>query len=87
MIVQYLELKAEYTDFCNSHSQVKYLLLTAEEIVSLTQLVHVLAPFKEITLRVSEAMPSIVRSLELYWDLDDLMEKVTTSSSIYLELD
>jgi hypothetical protein len=34
MIVQYLELEAEYTDFCNSHSQVKCLLLTAEEIVS-----------------------------------------------------
>jgi hypothetical protein len=28
------------------------------------------------------AMPSIVRSLELYWDLDDLMEKVTTGSGI-----
>jgi hypothetical protein len=27
-------------------------------------------------------MPSIVRSLELYWDLDDLMEKVTTGSGI-----
>jgi hypothetical protein len=87
MIVQYLELEAEYTDFCNSHSQVKCLLLTAEEIVSLTQLAHVLAPFKEITLRVSEAMPSIARSLELYWDLDDLMEKVTTGSGIYSELD
>ncbi len=48
---------------------------------------HVLAPFKEITLHVSEAMPSIVRSLELYWDLDDLMEKVITGSSIYSELD
>ena len=36
MIIQYLELEAEYTDFCNSHSQVKCLLITAEEIVSLT---------------------------------------------------
>jgi hypothetical protein len=36
MIVQYLELEAEYTDFCNSYSQVKCLLLTAKEIVSLT---------------------------------------------------
>ncbi len=36
MIVQYLELEAEYTDFYNSYSQVKYLLLTAKEIVSLT---------------------------------------------------
>jgi hypothetical protein len=25
--------------------------------------------------------------LELYWDLDDLMEKVTTGSGIYSELD
>ena len=83
MIVQYLELEAEYTDFCNSHSQVKCLLLTAEEILSLTQLAHVLAPLKEITLRVSEAMPSIERSLELYWDLYDLIEKVTTGSGIY----
>jgi hypothetical protein len=47
----------------------------------------VLALFKEITLCVSEAMPSIVQSLELYWDLDDLMEKVITGSGIYLQLD
>ena len=32
-------------------------------------------------------MLSIARSLELFWDLDDLMEKVTTSSDIYSELD
>ncbi len=54
--------------------------------MSLTQLTYVLAPFKEITLCVSEAILSIVRSLELYWDLDDLMEKVITSSGIYSEL-
>ena len=46
-----------------------------------------LVPFKEITLRVSEAMLSIIQSLELYWDLDDLIEKVITGSSIYSELD
>jgi hypothetical protein len=31
-------------------------------------------------------MPSVARSLELYWDLDDLMAKITTGSGIYLEL-
>ena len=55
MITQYLELEAEYTDFCDSHPQVKCLQLSNTEVVSLA---NVLAPFKEHTLRVSQAMPS-----------------------------
>jgi hypothetical protein len=38
-------------------------------------------------LRDSEAMLSIVQSLEIYWDLDEVMEKATTGSSIYSDLD
>src|SRR5712664_3542867 len=47
MITQYLELEAEYNDFCNTHPQVKCLQLSNTEVVSLAQLANVLAPFKE----------------------------------------
>jgi len=87
MITQYLELEAEYNDFCNTHPQVKCLQLSNTEVVSLAQLANVLAPFKEHTLRVSQAMPSIARSLEIYWDLEDLLNNVTSGSGRYSELD
>jgi hypothetical protein len=66
MIVQFLELEAEYTAFIKSYPQVKCLLPSNAEIVVLTQLAHVLKPFKDHTLKVLEDMPSLARSLELY---------------------
>ena len=66
MIEQFLELEPEYTAFIESHPQVQCLLPTTNEIVALHQLAFVLRPFKEHTLKVSEAMPSLARSLEVY---------------------
>ena len=86
MIAQFLELKAEYTAFIESHPQVECLLLSKAEIVVLTQLAHVLKPFKDYTLKVSEDMPSLARSLELYWDLDDLLRQVINGEGKYTDL-
>jgi hAT family C-terminal dimerisation region len=87
MIQQFIDLLPEYTAFINSHPQVKCLLPTPEEQIALHQIAFVLRPFKDMTLQVSETMPSLVRSLEKYWDLDDLLEQVTTGTGIYSELD
>ncbi|KAH6722005.1 hypothetical protein BKA61DRAFT_568563 [Leptodontidium sp. MPI-SDFR-AT-0119] len=40
-----------------------------------------------MTLKVSKEMPSLVRSLELYWDLDDLLKQVVTGAGDYSQLD
>ena len=87
MIEQFLELEAEYVEFIRTHPQVQCLLLTDNEIIALHQLAAVLRPFKQLTLKVSESMPSLARSLEMYWDLDDLLETVTTAQGKYAELD
>lgn len=87
MIVQYLDLFDEYEAFIDAHPYVKNLKITDDEKLSLYQLAFVLKPFKDMTLKVSQAMPSIVRSLENYWDLDELLDKVTTGSGIYSDLD
>jgi hypothetical protein len=87
MIEQFLELEAEYTEFIHTHPQVKCLLPTNNELVALYQLAFVLQPFKQLTLKVSESMPSLARSLEVYWDLDDLLDKVIGGQDKYGELD
>jgi hAT family C-terminal dimerisation region len=87
MITQFLELEAEYSEFTNAHAQVKCLLLTPGEIVALHQLAHVLRPFKELALKLSESMPSLAMSLEIYWDLDDLLDNVINGKEKYAELD
>jgi hypothetical protein len=87
MIVQFLELLPEYTDCCNSHPQIECLLPSNYEIVMLTHLSNVLRPFKEHTLRAPEAMPSLARILEIYWDLDDFLERVISGEGLYSKLD
>jgi hypothetical protein len=87
MVQQFLDLLPEYTAFVESHDQVRCLLPSECEIVALRQLAFVLAPFKDLTLKVSKEMPSLVRSLELYWDLDDLLKQVVTGAGDYSQLD
>jgi hAT family protein len=87
MIQQFLDLLPEYEAFVDTHPQTKYLKPTYDETLALHQIAFVLKPFKEMTLQVSENMPSVVRSLEKYWDLDHLLEQVATGSGIYSQLD
>jgi hypothetical protein len=84
--MQFLELKAEYTEFINTYNQVKCLLLSPSKIVALYQLAHVLRPFKELILKLLESMPSLAISLEIYWDLDDLLENVIKGKKKYTKL-
>src|SRR6187402_3417228 len=76
MIAQFLELRQEYEDFIDDHPATKCLFPSDTEIVALQQLAFVLAPFKKMTLKVSEDQPSLARTLEGYWDLDDLITKI-----------
>jgi hypothetical protein len=87
MIEQFLELEAEYMELTRTHPQVQCLLPTNNEIVALHQLAAVLCPFKQLTLKVSESMPSLGRSLEMYWDVVDLLDKVIAAQGKYAELD
>ena len=87
MIKQFLDLLPEYKSFITSHRQISCLLPSTDEILALTQLAHVLKPFKMMTLKVSEEMPSLTRSLEIYWDLDDLLDRVINGDGDYNELD
>src|SRR6266487_6011583 len=87
MIEQFLELEEEYKAFVESHPQVHCLRLNDSEVVALHQLAHVLRPFRAHTLTVSKTMPLVARSLEIYWDLDDLLERVITGQGDYSELD
>jgi hypothetical protein len=87
MIQQFLDLLPEYEAFVDTHPQTKYLKPTYDETLALHQIAFVLKPFKEMTLQVSEKMPSVVRSLEKYWDLAHLLEQVATGSGIYSQLD
>jgi hypothetical protein len=66
MIKQFLDLLPEYKSFITSHRQIACLLPSTDEVLALTQLAHVLKPFKKMTLKVSEEMPSLTRSLEIY---------------------
>jgi hypothetical protein len=87
MIDQFLELEAEYTEFVDTHPQVKCLLPSSEEIVALYQLRKVLKPFKDHTLKVSEVMPSISQSLDIYWDLEALLDDVVEGVGEFTDLD
>lgn len=87
MILQYLNLCNEYKAFIATHSQTKCLKLTNEEKLALHQIAFVLKPFKDMTLDVSDSIPSTVRSLEKYWDLNDILEQVTTGAGKYTKLD
>ncbi|XP_044723739.1 uncharacterized protein HRG_01635 [Hirsutella rhossiliensis] len=87
MIDQFLELEAEYTEFVDTHPQVKCLLPLSEEIVALYQLRKVLKPFKDHTLKVSEVMPPISQSLDIYWDLEALLDDVVEGVGDFTDLD
>jgi hypothetical protein len=87
MIVQFIDLPDEYKDFINSHPQVAVLALSLDEELALHQLAKVLKPFKAMTLQVSETMPEVSRSLEMYWDLDNLLDQVANGVGNYAELD
>ena len=86
MIVQYLELIAEYRQFVKHHKQVHTLALTETEELALHQLAAVLKPFKTITLSVSETMSEVGQSLSKYWELDVLLDNVANGIGVNAEL-
>ena len=87
MIQQALDLQQEYTEFCGEHPAVKALLPTPNEWLMLHQLAYVLKPFKDKTDEVSKEMPSIAKSLEVYWELDILLNNIKDKVGIFNNLE
>jgi len=87
MIQQALDLQQEYTEFCGEHRAVKALLPTSNEWVTLHQLAYVLKPFKDKIEEVSKEMPLIVKSLEVYWELDILLNNIKDKVGIFKDLE
>jgi hypothetical protein len=54
-----------------------------QERVAIRQLNLVLTPFKDYTLQVSKDMPSIAQSLEIYWNLDEILRQVINSEGLF----
>ena len=73
MIQQFIDLEPEYNHFIDNHPEIENLQLSNTEQLALHQLNCVLTPFKEHTLADSMEMPSITESLEIYWDLEEIL--------------
>lgn len=87
MLKQFLELLPEYQQFVDDNPAIACLMPTNEECVALAQLEHVLEPFKALTSKVSANHPSLSGSLDLYWELEEILNKVEGAQGIYSELD
>lgn len=87
MIEQFIELEPEYNHFIDNHPEIDNLRLSDTEQLALHQLNCVLTPFKEHTLAVSKEMPSITESLEIYWDLEEILRQVIDGDGKFSELD
>jgi len=87
MLKQFLDLLPEYQQFVDDNPAIVCLMPTHEECVALAQLEHILEPFKALTLKVSANQPSLSGSLELYWELQEILTKVENAQGIYSELD
>jgi hypothetical protein len=76
MISDALRLRKEITQFIRSHQDVQALQLADDEWTTLQQIHKVLKPFWDHTNTVSKACPTIVESLPVYWNLDDILDDI-----------
>jgi hypothetical protein len=76
MISDALRLRKELSQFVRNHPEVHALQLSDEEWLTLEQVAKVLKPFWDHTNTVSTACPTIVESLPIYWNLDDLLDDI-----------
>jgi hypothetical protein len=76
MISDALRLRKELSQFVRNHPEVHTLQLTDEDWLTLEQVGKVLKPFWDHTNTVSKACPTIMESLPIYWNLDDLLDNI-----------
>jgi hAT family C-terminal dimerisation region/Domain of unknown function (DUF4413) len=79
MICDALRLRRELGEFIRSRPEVSALQLADEEWLTLQQVAKILKPFWDHTNTVSTTCPSIIESLPIYWNLDDLLDDVKNS--------
>ena len=80
------DLRDEYTLICQQQPAIRALLPTEAEWVILAQIRLVLEPFKALTLKVSQEMPSLQNSLGLYWQIEALLDQVDKREGIFSDL-
>jgi hAT family C-terminal dimerisation region len=76
MISDAIRLRKEVTQFVRNHSDIQVLQLADGEWSMLQQIQKVLKPFWDHTNAVSTSCPTIVESLPIYWNLDDILDDI-----------
>jgi hAT family C-terminal dimerisation region/Domain of unknown function (DUF4413) len=79
MIGDAIRLRKEIGEFIRNHPDLSALQLADEEWLTLQQVAKILKPFWDHTNTVSTTCPSIIESLQIYWNLDDLLDDVKNS--------
>jgi len=87
MVTDAIRLRKELTQFIRAHPEVVTLKLVDAEWSTLEQIERVLKPFWEHTNTVSRHCPSLVDSLPIYWNLDDLLDDVRTAQGEFTGVD
>lgn len=76
MISEALHLRKEATQFTQSCPDVHALQLHDNEWSRLQQMYKVLRPFCDHTNTASKTFPTIVESLHIFWNLDDILDDI-----------
>ena len=76
MISDVIRLRKEVTQFVRNHSDIRLLQLADSEWLLLQQIQKVLKPFWDHTNTVSTSCPTIIESLPIYWNLDDILDDI-----------
>jgi len=87
MVSDAIRLRKELTLFIRSHMDVQALQLADDEWSTLQQIQKVLQPFWDHTNTVSNGCPTIVDSLPIYWNLDDLLNDVKLAEGSFEGVD
>jgi hypothetical protein len=87
MVSDAIRLRREATQFTRAHSEVDTLKLVDTEWSTLEQTKRVLKPFWEHINTVIRHCSTLVDSLPIYWNLDDLLDEVRMGKSDFEEVD
>jgi hypothetical protein len=86
MIQAFLKLRKEWDKFIADHPQLEALAISDHEYILLAQIVKVLNPFKVHTSSVLEECATLMSSLAIYWDINDLLDDIKESARDYTDI-
>ena len=76
MISDAIRLRKEVTQFVRNHPDIQVLQLADSEWLMLHQIQKVLKPFWDHTNAVSTSYPTLIESLPIYWNIDDILDDI-----------